>query len=138
MSYYKWRCLIAFALVDSRLMREEQQFLRDKIENEAPADLKYRLSEEMMEAMMSSEPEKPDEYFSHLSDPEDQVDLLKMAHNLLWVDGDFSELEQSMLDQLLAQIQKSEAAHEALLNAKDSWTDEDLKPLKDYVESRLA
>ena len=46
--YYKWRTLIGMAHVDKRFMREEQSFLKDKINKEAPAAMAGQLLQEMM------------------------------------------------------------------------------------------
>ena len=134
--FYKWRFLIALAHVDGKLMREEQQFLREKIQEHAPEGMHHRLFDEMMEDMLSPKP--PDLFFYKIEEAKDKVDVLNLAHMLFWADGDFGDEEKAFLDEVLEAIKADEATLSLLKEDMASWDGSEAKTeLKAYVEGRV-
>ena len=133
--YYKWRTLIAMAHVDKRFMREEQQFLRDKIQNDAPPAMSSQLMQEMAEDMLNPKP--PDMLFDRIAQPQDKVQALILSHELFWADGDMDDSEEDIFRFMLKSIRDVPSASEALDQEMQNWdvSDPKLDALKNLIES---
>jgi len=132
--YYKWRCLIALAHVDGRLMRDEQEFLKAHIQENAPEALQPRLMDEMTEDMFG--PKKDvDIYFHQISRPQDRVDLLKMAYDLFWADGNLDQTEKAAFDFIIEEIKQDDESFSVLKQSVESWGGGGLtEVLKGYLD----
>lgn len=133
--YYKWRTLIGMAHVDKRFMREEQSFLKERIEKNAPAAMVSQLMKEMMEDMFSPRP--PDVLFDRIADPKHKVETLIMSHELFWADGNLHEDEREIFTYMIRAILKGETAKAQLDAELASWdtSDEERKDLKEMIEN---
>ena len=90
--YFKWRTLIGLAHVDKRLMKEEKEFLTNKIKELAPPAMHFQLMSEMAEDVVNPKP--IDMLFEMIHDPPDRVEALVLAYQLFCSDDDLDDREQ--------------------------------------------
>ena len=132
--YYKWRTLIAMAHIDKRLMKEEQQFLRKKIEELAPPAMHFQLFQDMTEDVLSPKP--ADMLFDRISEPGDKVEALILSHELFWADGNLDEAEEDIFRFMTKSVKSGETSHAILQEKMAGWSDDDeeKKSLKALIE----
>lgn len=104
-SYNKWRCLIALAHVDNKVQPSEKEFFINKfksLENEG-------ITEEQM-AVFKADLQKaqdPKQFFLKVEDRLEKLDLLRLAYELFWIDGEFDDRERKAFEDMKRYTSKS-------------------------------
>ena len=91
-TFNKWRCLIALAFIDGKLQPTEREFIKEQVKKIKG----QRITKEQMNVFLEDfrEPKKPNEFFREITDDIERIDLLRLAYNLFWADGDFDLREE--------------------------------------------
>lgn len=91
-SFNKWRCLIALAHIDAKLQPTERQFFVEKLQN---LESEY-ITEPQMEVLLDDLKKKkqPQPFFEKIDSELQRIELLRLAHELFWVDGEYEDRER--------------------------------------------
>ncbi len=117
--YYKYRTLICLAHVDGRLMKEEREFLESHITEHASENIQGRLLEEFTDDIFN--PQTPEDLYGYITEPEDRIDLLRMAFKLFIADGHVDKREQKSFDFIKKEILENPETMEILRLAPYNW-----------------
>ena len=95
-SFNKWRCLIALAHIDAKLQPTERQFFVEKLNN---LESEY-ITEPQMAALLDDLKNKknPQPFFDKIDSELQKLQLLRLAYELFWVDGEFEDRERKAFD----------------------------------------
>lgn len=104
-SYNKWRCLIALAHIDKKLQPTEKEFFSKKL-----SDLGHEAATaEQLDTFRDDleNPKNPEIFFKKVEDRLEKLDLLRLAYELFWIDGEFDERERKAYEAMRGALSKS-------------------------------
>ena len=90
--YYMWRTVVATAHADNKLTNEEIRFLAEKLE-----DISFTTEQNAQLVADIKKPQDVVEMFKGITDVQDQARFFNVARELVWIDGDYGEAEQTVM-----------------------------------------
>ena len=114
--YALWRCAIALAHCDGRLSNSETNLIHEFSENFDFSEAQMR----QLEADFREKTVSPQEMFALIEDKLDRAHLINFARVLFHVDGDFSAVEEKLLEELHGQHMQTIDLRGALRSASES------------------
>lgn len=123
--FYMWRTLFALVHADDFVAPEELEFMREVLED-------VDFSEEQKQILHADivQPQSAVTMFQNVSESKDQDKLFHFAYNLMWVDGEFDENEQRLMNELQAEYDKMKEARGHQQGAAIEIAFEDIKTKK--------
>jgi len=93
--FYMWRTLFAVVHADNIVTDEEVNFMAKALE-----DIDFNTEQENILKDDIDNPKDAEEMFEGITDLEDRTVFFDLAHEVVWVDGDFGEDEQNVMIKL--------------------------------------
>ena len=90
--YYMWRTVVATAHADNKLTNEEIRFLAEKLE-----DISFTTEQNAQLVADIKKPQDVVEMFKGITDVQDQARFFNVAREVVWIDGDYGEAEQTVM-----------------------------------------
>lgn len=90
--FYMWRTLFAVAHADDIVTKEEVEFMAQILED---VDFSDEQTEILKDDIVNAK--DIELMFKGITDQEDRIKFFEFARDLVWIDGDFGEAEQSVM-----------------------------------------
>ena len=112
--FNKWRCLVALAYVDNVFTDEERKFITSRLD----AHEGKHMSEEQRKTIEADFESPPplEECFNAIEDGSEKLDLLKLAYQLFWSDGDYAQEEIDALENMKVSLSENYKLDKLLLD----------------------
>ncbi|MGQ0527052.1 MAG: DUF533 domain-containing protein [Alphaproteobacteria bacterium] len=93
--FQMWRAVFALAHTDGMVTGGEIRFMAEALE-----DIPFSAQQKLTLNADIKNPKNVTDMFKSIEDPKDQAKFFKLAHEIVWADGEYSQSEQKILLEL--------------------------------------